>query len=302
MNFLKEFLETEEGKDIRSKIEEHIQFNTGDKCPNMKLSENLEIRYDITEEPDVIIISESFANKLKQPIFRKEEIRMEKGDKITGRYGSKNIFKDYTLNNYHIIRYGAYTKLEEFFGKEELEKIIKYDTKTQEKYPYVGVGIKYFEDNFIYVLDHYVNANNTHLYNFIKMAYNRGIIFGPYVLNMKSFNKPNELLDILDMNVSHLVDTINSSDDEMENLENLYLLQKNMNFIYNYHFEKLKDNENKSESKDINVINPFPTATKERYSCCCTFMNGNKLMYDKLGKDYRCPVCNTKLIKIDEVK
>ena len=58
----KEFLETEEGKDIRSKVEEHIQFNTGDKCPNMKLSEILEIKYDITEEPDTIIISESFAN------------------------------------------------------------------------------------------------------------------------------------------------------------------------------------------------------------------------------------------------
>ena len=26
MDFLKEFLETEEGKDIRSKVEEHIQF------------------------------------------------------------------------------------------------------------------------------------------------------------------------------------------------------------------------------------------------------------------------------------
>ena len=78
MDFLKEFLETEEGKDIRSKVEEHIQFNTENKCPNMKLSEILEIKYDITEEPDSIIISESFANEFNQPIFGKKEIRIEK--------------------------------------------------------------------------------------------------------------------------------------------------------------------------------------------------------------------------------
>lgn len=112
--------------------------------------------------------------------------------------------------------------------------------------------------------------------------------------------------DVLIMNISHLVNTINNNDDEIQNLKSLYVLQRNLNILskqysYNLNIDKVFDNfsctfrgPSQPKYKGIYGINPFI----DTYSCSCRFISGNKLLYDYFGENYRCPICNSKLFKI----
>lgn len=164
------------------------------------------------------------------------------------------------LDHYYIISPKSYNDLEEYFGESILENILKYNTSIIEDEPYYGVGIMYFIENFQYVLDDYYCIQNSELY--YNISNNEDIFIDTIDLSIeclysKDFYKKINTIDVV---IDYIVDTINNSNEEMENLKLLYILQKNIvlrNDICN-EYKKNKELEKKKSIK-VNIDNKSNT-------------------------------------------
>ena len=253
------------------------------------------------------MLKNMYINKILEEEENQESSKNKMYDKIREALKMKPK-NDLILNKYSVIPYSGYVLLEKFFGETTLDLIINYGEK-HENDKFIGVGLGYFRYNFMSILNHYNTPIKNKLYNQLAELYSEDRLFTTRIPDFKMFtntNTSNDTTDVLIMNVSHLINTINNSNDEIQNLKSLYVLQRNLNILSKQYsddldIDRIFDNFNytfrgpsQPKYKGVYGVNPLI----DKYMCTCGFISGNKLLYDYFGENYRCPICNSKLLKI----